>query len=183
MTVELFETRQADTAEEFLDYFTPHRRSPLWRSDDSSWIFRGVRDAEWALEPSAFRMGEDGNPAFTRFKPGQLRELRYRTVQEQLGHEEHPVLDFAGRMSDAGFEVPGDQPELRTPEMSNLLPQPFDGRDFPPLHFRWVYALAQAGAGARTSRPASRVRRGCTHLGYINPIEYELKAHVAALAA
>jgi len=144
MPTRLLETLEAKTAEAFLDYLTPHRKSPLWqRSDEASWIFRGVRSAEWALQPSAFRMGEDGNPAFTKFKPGQLRELPYRTVREQLAHEEGAVLDFAGRVSDAGFEVPGDRPELRTSEMSKLLPHPFDGRDFPPLHFRWFYALAQ----------------------------------------
>jgi len=144
MPWKLFDTIEADSAERFLDYLTPHRPSPLWgRADDDGWIFRGVSRAEKDLTLSAYRIGDDGNPAFTKFKPGQLTEPPYSTVDEQLRAEPDFVLDFNGRASDAGFEVPGDRPELRSTDLPSLLPHPFDGTEFPPLHFRWLYALAQ----------------------------------------
>lgn len=141
MLIPLAKTIDTTRAEEFLDYLTPHSTGPLWdRSDADGWMFRGVRDSAWALTPSAFRIEDDGNPVFTKFKPGQLRELPYRDLGTQLENEQRVVLDFAGRVSDAGFEVPGDSLELRTPGLKKGF---LNGREFPPVPLRGIFALAQ----------------------------------------
>jgi len=145
MAANLFEQVDAGTAEEFLDFFVTHRQSRvLWgRSDEDHWMFRGVRRAAWTLEPSAFRVDEAGNNAFVQFWRGQEEHGPFDTIADQLKAEHHWVLRFANWVSELGFEVPGDRPELRSQELPQLLPHPGDGRDFPALHFRWLYALAQ----------------------------------------
>lgn len=129
------------TAEEFLDALTPHRPGPLWnRLDAEHWIFRGQRDAGWGLGPSAFRVGGDGNPAFTQFKDAQVTEPPHSGLDDMINDEEHFALDFASRVSLAGFEVPGDRPELRA---AHLAIERHDGCEFPPVAQRFIYALAQ----------------------------------------
>ena len=129
------------TAEEFLDALTPHRPGVLWsRPNVEGWIFRGQRDASWGLGPSAFRVGADGNPAFTQFKDAQLTEPPHALLSEMVDHEESFALDFASRVSLAGFEVPGDRPELRTHQLAI---EKHSGCEFPPVEQRFIYALAQ----------------------------------------
>ncbi|MBX3197255.1 MAG: hypothetical protein KF850_34460 [Labilithrix sp.] len=126
------------TAEEFLDALTPHRPGPLWsRPDPEGWIFRGQCDARWGLGPSAFRVGRNGNPAFTQFKDGQQTEPPHVLLSEMIEHEERFALDFASRVSLAGFEVPGDRPELRTRELAI---EKHTGCEFPPVEQRFIYA-------------------------------------------
>jgi hypothetical protein len=156
ITEKLFKRVKLKTAERFLDILSPHRSGPLWeRPDVEGWIFRGQRDASLDLAPSAFRIGDDGNPAYTKFKGAQITEPAYGTLKDQVDHEEAFVLQFASAVSLAGFEVPGDRPELRAPELAI---ERHDGREFPPIPQRWIYALAQHyGVATRlldwTSRP------------------------------
>jgi FRG domain-containing protein len=145
MTIGLYHQIDVDTAEGFLDFFVAHRQSQvLWgRADEDHWMFRGMRSAGWTLVPSAFRLDEAGNSAFVRFTRAQVTRGHFETIQEQIGAEHACVIRFANWVSESGFEVPGDRPELRSQELPTLLPHPGDGRDFPAFHFRWVYALAQ----------------------------------------
>ncbi len=138
----LLSEAHAANAEDFLDLLMPHRSGPLWdRVDAEGWIFRGQRDADWDLTPSALRVENAlGNQPFTKFKAAQIRELPYGSLKEQIDHEEAFVLEFAGRASIAGYEIPGDRPELRVAE---LAVKRHSGREFPPLAQRWIYALAQ----------------------------------------
>src|SRR5215472_13336883 len=132
----------AANAEAFLDLLMPHRSGPLWdRSDAEGWIFRGQSNADWDLTPSALRVRNAlGKQPFTKFKAAQIEELPPASLKEQIDHEEAFVLDFAGEASIAGYEIPGDRPELRAPE---LAVRQHGGREFPPLAHRWIYALAQ----------------------------------------
>ena len=92
----LYLEKHVKTAEAFLDQLSSNHVGPLWdRPDVEGWIFRGIRDASWPLQPSAFRIDTStGNPAFTRFKPGQIHENPYATLKEQIDqrledHEHH----------------------------------------------------------------------------------------------
>jgi hypothetical protein len=66
--------------------------------------------------------------------------LRPGSLKEQIDQEEDFVLDFADKASIAGYEIPGDRPELRATE---LAVGQHTGHEFPPLAQRWIYALAQ----------------------------------------
>jgi hypothetical protein len=141
----LFRDVAAETAEEFLDFLLPHRGNQLlWgRADDASWMFRGVRDATWALEPAAFRLDQDGNHAFVRFTKGRRTRGHFETAPEQIAAEQAFVVMFGNKVVESGFELPGDRPELRQAEPTPGLESFGDGRDFPPPHLRWLFALGQ----------------------------------------
>src|SRR6267378_3122989 len=54
MAANLYQQVDAQTAEDFLDFFVTHRQSQvLWgRADEDHWMFRGGQKAAWTLEPS-----------------------------------------------------------------------------------------------------------------------------------
>lgn len=108
------------TAEEFLDYLQP--RHPRWLSQDSynsSWIFRGQRDATWKLIPSAMRTDwfadfkEINRPKFEALIGEYARgiELTYSAERlcelvTQIAAEEFAVDEFT-RLADAvGHTIP-----------------------------------------------------------------------------
>lgn len=144
----LYEENRFSNAEDFLDMLTGHRPHALFekrRADD--WIFRGQRDATWPLQPSAFRWlpieasdSERGHGPFLDFKPAQREELRIDHWHKQIEEEAFYALRFNDHVCHAGFEVPGDRPELRT---QNQAPTPEPGWEFPRVEHRFMYALAQ----------------------------------------
>jgi hypothetical protein len=62
---DLFKTVHCETAEKLLNELTPHASGELWkRHDNMLWLFRGQREAAWALTPAARRPD-----AFLPFNP------------------------------------------------------------------------------------------------------------------
>jgi len=77
------------TAEEFLDYLQP--RNIIWKSDASlapPWAFRGHRNADWKLLPSAMR---ENNKWFDSFQK-QYR-TSFKAVVEALQEDNNYPLD------------------------------------------------------------------------------------------
>ena len=132
----LFKEVHVETAEEFLDVFTPHRGGYLYgRRNNDAWIFRGQANAHWTLQPSALR---DGDP-WLRFRGGQLKPLRM-TDEQRMNWEETFVHRFADHASRLGYELPFDSYELR--DRDAAIPK-HTGAKFPPPRARGLYALAQ----------------------------------------
>lgn len=122
-----------------------HRSGPLWdRVDAEGWIFRGQRDAEWDLTPSALRVGTaPGKQPFTTFKAAQIEEPPYGSLKEQIDHEETFVLQFAGEAVKHRLRATKFRGIARSFEPAELAVGQHSGREFPTLAQRWIYALAQ----------------------------------------
>lgn len=98
----------------------------------NSWIFRGQRDADWGLQPSAIRGG-----AFARYGADMMSPHSRADKIHQLYKEHQAVLLFT-RIADAsGFPLPHDSPQLRD---GSLLLNP---SDFPSKDLLGILALAQ----------------------------------------
>ncbi len=136
---------KCDRAEDLLDELSPHRGGHLWGTlaRQEGWIFRGQAEAVWRLTPSAQRTKETKAgkvyDAFRPYIPGQV-EMYATTARKRLDMEESVALDFVGRVDLNGLGVPGDTQRLRDPEYAVAA---HDGKDFPPIDQRGMYALAQ----------------------------------------
>ncbi len=97
-------------------------------------IFRGVRDADLPLRPSAFR----GN-VFAPFIHGQV-ERPIDDGAEQREHEDSVVMEFCSIADHMGIHVPSDRPELR--DRRRAL-QKYEAHEFPPVEKLHMFALAQ----------------------------------------
>lgn len=136
---QIVEQIDAKNAEEFLDFFTPHRGGPLWdRVDHRAWIFRGQANADWKLIPKAHRAMDPFHKAGLR--GGNIHPIPPASAAEQIDMEERFVMDFAGRAANLGYEIPWDSVELRDADFAIAS---HDGCNFPPPRQRGIYALAQ----------------------------------------
>jgi hypothetical protein len=127
------------TAEDLLREMSPatgtlwekSRRSPFWARE---WVFRGVSDANYRLQPSAFR-----RDAFVSFIPGQIsRRVDDPKVQRQL--EDSFLTEFCTEADRREIEIPSDNPELR--DIRRALVD-YSPHEFPPINKLHMFALAQ----------------------------------------
>lgn len=135
----LVEQIDATSAEEFLDFLTPHRGGHLWdRIDHRAWIFRGQGDARWKLVPKAHRPPDPFHSVGLRF--ANINPIPPQSIEEQIDMEESFAMGFASRAGDMGYEIPWDCVELRDRDFAV---ERHDGSNFPPPRQRGIYALAQ----------------------------------------
>jgi hypothetical protein len=134
MTWNVFHEVDLEHAVELLTALAPEQGGHLWqRVDHGDWLFRGQRDADWHLVPSAHR--DDILPRFFSAK----RKQEGLTLEESVDLELEAVAEFADLVDANGFELPGDTPQLR----AQRLRVHYDGTAFPPDHLHGVFALAQ----------------------------------------
>lgn len=73
-----------DSVDEFLDYLSLTRNKDWFDDNDnrSTWIFRGHADAEWKLQPTAWRPPSEGGQLFHRYK--QVASWDIRTIKDSV---------------------------------------------------------------------------------------------------
>jgi hypothetical protein len=136
-----YETKTYDRATKFLADLSPS--SSLWYPRPDRWIFRGQRDANWRLIPSAFR------PESWRSFGGLVADTEWTTNQMCLGMETNAVCLFAEAADRQGLPVPGfDESwlghETRMQKFSYDLGDVFCGKQkFPLPHWRPLFGMAQ----------------------------------------
>jgi hypothetical protein len=140
------ETVDCVDAEALMDELSADRGYTLFaRAGKMAWTFRGQSEAVWGLTPSAHRgkrLGEKIIPReFHKFAPWSSQTEMYEvSARELLNMEEHVVMQFASFASHHGLHVPTDRPELRD---TDLAIKEHTGKNFPPVHQRFIYAIAQ----------------------------------------
>jgi hypothetical protein len=111
-----------NTAAELLDSLRPPHS--WWKSEPKSWIFRGQRDWEWTLLPSAFReeawksfVSPGASPDFTSTETRELRLLQ----------------EFLKGLDQSGLDVPNGivLPQLLAAGPTNLIKYPLDAAVLP----------------------------------------------------
>jgi len=130
----LFKEINLDTAEELIKKLIPNEDKEdglFWRTG-YQYIFRGQKDADWELNPSAMR-----EEKLQSYMPKPLSKM---TTYDQRLVEWILVNDFATEVDYQGLDVPGDRPELRNRELTN---EEFQSPGFPSVRFQPFYALAQ----------------------------------------
>ena len=86
----LIEERQFESAWDLLEYLD--RSRPHWSNRwDCGWVFRGQRDADWELVPSAWR-GTD--PAFEKVREKMVAASQAAMFAERRRYEVGPVADL-----------------------------------------------------------------------------------------
>lgn len=110
------------------------------------WLFRGQRDAVWALTPSAMRRN-----AFPQWQTSSRRgRVNARDLRGQLQQEQWALQHFLNACISAAIPIPDDSQWLRSEELAAQARgwRPDDnneeeGWNFPPAIERSLYALAQ----------------------------------------
>lgn len=125
------------TADEFLDRLSP--RSMEWESQPALWVFRGQRDANWKLIPSAMRGSRAEHPfaCFGIDVPAHVAvnpdipnwSLRIRRLNQLLEL-------FAGELDRQGLPVPHSHPTVVRRTVTESMA-------FPPAEAFPLMALAQ----------------------------------------
>ncbi len=145
------ETIDLRTAKEFIEHL-----SPLWWSSaaggpirnrntaDRNWVFRGQENANWRLQPSAFRQ-----TASSYYGIGLGFPLTPNDVGEHLRNEKLVVETFLRFCVRAGLPIPEDSQWFRDPTLADNafgrehLKKIGTGVDFPFGLYRSLFALAQ----------------------------------------
>lgn len=105
MSANLTREIHCKTAEEFLDVIS--ERGPLFRTfREPSWVFRGVRDYDFELVPSAIRREA------TSLLP--LTEYNCKTNASQIKAEIRVIEQFYKYADASGLPLPEDSQELRS---------------------------------------------------------------------
>jgi hypothetical protein len=136
-----FVTKTYKNAKKYLDDLSPS--SSLWLESEN-WIFRGQRDAEWQLIPSAFR------PAIWKQFRGIAGDVtNWKTNVMRMIMETNAVRRFAVMADRQGLLVPGfDETWLAYDTMARKvlvdINKVFSGEQkFPLLHWRPLFGMAQ----------------------------------------
>jgi FRG domain len=132
-----------DTAEDVLAAISP--TDNRWLPEPSQWIYRGQRDADWHLQPSASRLG-----SLRTFHQGAPIPIAHpMTVREVMDAELKLIREFIVATDRAGLSVPEDSQQLRSNELNFHL-QPLmnrvalnDSPEWPPTFLLSIFALAQ----------------------------------------
>lgn len=93
---EWFVRRDFASAAEFMDALSPHA---MWGDRPDWWLFRGQGDAEWELQPSAFRK-------LPRFDYGRGPYAPKPTHREQVIQEALLMRLFVSGINEQGGELP-----------------------------------------------------------------------------
>jgi hypothetical protein len=129
-------------AAEFLAKLSPH--SEAWHQTLGKWVFRGQRDADWGLIPSAFRP-DMWKPFSTMF----LNAADWKSHQDHITIETILVSDFARMADRQGLAVPGfdeswlDLDAVMQKYMGDINSVFSGGQVFPPPSWRPLFAMAQ----------------------------------------
>lgn len=129
------------SAEAFLDALSPHS---MWGDRPDWWLFRGQGDAEWELQPSAFRK-------LPGFDYGRGPYAPKPTHREQVIQEALLMRLFVSGINEQGGELPSEAAfgltnwheidqivEAAAPEEG-----PLPGTVWPPAQLQQLFALGQ----------------------------------------
>lgn len=140
-TVEWFTRREFESAAQFLDALSPHS---MWGDRPDWWIFRGQGDAEWDLQPSAFRK-------LSHFDYGRGPYQPMPTHRDQIEQEALLLRLFVSGINEQGGELPSEAAfgltnwhEIdRIVERAGTADDPGGGAIWPPPHLQQLFALGQ----------------------------------------
>ncbi|MDH3337190.1 MAG: FRG domain-containing protein [Gammaproteobacteria bacterium] len=145
---------ELDSAEEFLDFIT----SGIFQTNNvfdatatgtGGWIFRGQRDANWKLYPSAFRTNPEPNWHLYTPQPPIKPEgnwTKRRSLGLHLHAEMRAVQLFLEEADNLGLRTPIDYSSVSEgyDEINSLMSDELSLPDqFPAMSFRSAVALAQ----------------------------------------
>lgn len=132
-----FSVIHCDAADQWLNEISP-LASRFRESDPNQWIFRGQRDAEWRLRPTAFREESWSAIPIYRNDWANMEDRHQRLMERDV------VLHFF-RLSDmAGLPLPEDSPRVRRLlGFDNLTADAEYERTWPPRELWSLIALAQ----------------------------------------
>jgi hypothetical protein len=136
---EWFVRREFATATELLDALTPHA---MWGERPDWWIFRGQGDADWDLQPSAFRRQPQFDYGRGPYEPKP-------THRQQIEQEALLVRLFVSGINEQGGELPSEAAFGLTNwnEIDRIVEDAAAGNEqssiWPPTHLQPLFALAQ----------------------------------------
>lgn len=149
-----FKSIRCSDAREFLSVLSP--ANMLWGLEPGDWVFRGHRDSNWLLLPSALRPGElkDITRQPILAAPAPVGIMEERLAKALILTEFQQVKSYFELCDDHGLPIPGDSHEHRTFEgiigLGRHLASVLTAKDAPANLPVWpsgpwlyVYALAQ----------------------------------------
>jgi hypothetical protein len=136
-----FVRQEFDSAAAFLDALSPHS---IWGERPDWWIFRGQGDAEWDLQPSAFRRLAHFDYGRGPYQPKQ----RHR---DQIEQEALLIRLFVSGINEQGGELPTEAAFGLTNwhEIDRIVERAAESDDpdsdtiWPPTHLQQLFALGQ----------------------------------------
>ena len=138
----VFETKTYNSAIKLLADLSPN--TDMWNTNSETWIFRGQRDAEWRLVPSAFRPS-----SWEQFRAITGGTENWKNNHTHLLFETTTVRFFAQAADRQGLLVPGfDELWLNIDTLMQKLigdiNNVFSGKQkFPPSPWRSLFGMAQ----------------------------------------
>jgi hypothetical protein len=135
-----FVRREYDSAAALLDALTPHS---MWGERPDWWIFRGQGNAEWDLQPTAFRR-------LVHFDYGRGPYEPKATHREQIEQEALLLRLFVSGINEQGGELPSEAAFGLTNwnEIDRIVEEAATGEEdantiWPPPHLQQLFALGQ----------------------------------------
>ena len=128
------------TAVEFVRALLPTAKRFIGSSNDNIWIFRGQRNADWGLVPSAFRVSIHLDDFLQNVPFAEWSN------ENQVSAEIYAITRFFNFVDRAGLEVPEDSQALRSTLHGLLLHRHVNEQsdiEWPPQSVWSVLALAQ----------------------------------------
>lgn len=138
----IFEIRTYKSAMKFLADLSPN--ADMWNTHPETWIFRGQRDAEWGLVPSAFRPN-----SWEQFRAIAGPTENWRNNHTRLIFETTTVRFFAQAADREGLLVPGfdeswlNDDALRQKLIGDIKNVFSRKQKFPPSPWRSLFGMAQ----------------------------------------
>jgi len=121
--------------EDFISVLRPS--SSHWNGNIRDWIFRGQRDANWHLVPTAFRPD-----TAMSFKYHNIRGIAIHK-REQFENELNLLLDFVEMADSLALNIPGDSYLIRTSRGMDDIQISFRNDSWPSWELHEIIAIAQ----------------------------------------